>query len=561
MMTNPELASYLLARNTDLKTDRASWDTVWQELSEHFLPRKADITSQQSSPDTQRYNACFDGSAIQAAATLANGQLAYITPADSRWFAYDPPFAIRDNDKAKAWYQECSEIAQFLLSTSNFYSEIHEAFFDDSVFGTYGMTLKPGKSHPLVFSSLTCGSYVMAENEEGLIDTLYREIKLDVIQAAGEFGEENLSEKLTKHLATFKTTGRGGTQKFKFIHAIYPRTDAERDINKGDGPNKPWASVYVEEASKHICRVGGFDEKPFFAGRHVKTSLGPYGVSPAWNALPDARQLNFLAKQLDALAEVKAFPRFLVPDTHEGEIDLRAAGATYFNPNIPGAIPREWLTGGDYNIGLEREARKTNSINQAMHVDLFRMFAALDKQMTAREVAERAGEKLAQFSPAFARKTTELLSPLLQSVFGTCLRGGLFPQPPKEAAIVENGQPVIGLPNINYISRIALAIRAMQNIAWVRTVETSIPLWNLRPDLLDNYDLDQIERDRARNEGQPANWLRDKDEVDAMRQQRAEAQAQQAQLEQAAMAAEAAGKLGGIKEDSAVVQAIQKQAA
>jgi len=559
MMTKAELANYILARNSDLKTDRSTWDTVWQELSENFLPRKADITKTTAGADTQRYNQVFDGAAIQAAATLANGQLAYITPADSRWFAYDPPFAIRKNDKAKAWYQECSEIVQFLLSTSNFYSEIHEAFFDDSVFGTYGMTLRVGKSHPLVFSSLPCGSYAIAENEEGLIDTLYREIELDVIQAAGEFGEDNLSEKLRKHYDEFRATGKGGATKFKFIHAIYPRPDSERDTSKMDGANKPWASVYVEESGKHVCRVSGFDEKPFFAGRHVKTSVGPYGVSPAWNALPDARQLNFLAKQLDALAEVKAFPRFLVPDTHEGEIDLRAAGATYFSD--PNKVPREWLTGGDYNIGLERENRKTQSINQAMHVDLFRMFAALEKQMTAREVAERAGEKLAQFTPAFARKTTELLSPMLQSVFGVCLRNGLFPKPPQEAAIVENGQQVIGLPNINYISRIALAIRAMQNMAWVRTVETSIPLWQLRPELLDNYDLDQIERDRARNEGQPSNWLRDKDEVDALRQQRAEAQAQQAQMEQAAMAAEAAAKVGGIKDDSAVVQALRGQAA
>jgi hypothetical protein len=559
MMTKPELANYILARHADLKTDRATWDTVWQELADYFLPRRADITSKKAAADTQRYDKVFDGSAIQAAATLANGQLAYITPADSKWFAYDPPFALRKNDKAKTWYQECSEIAQFLLSTSNFYSEIHEAFFDDSVFGTYGITLRPGNSHPLVFSALASGSYCIAENAEGLIDTLYREIEMDVVQAAAEFGEENLSEKLRKHFDEFRKTGKGGTQKFKFIHAIYPRPDSERDIKKLDGPNKPWASVYVEESGKHVCRVSGFDERPFFAGRHVKTSIGPYGVSPAWNALPDARQLNFLAKQLDALAETKAFPRFLVPSTHEGEIDLRAAGATYFDPNNSNAVPREWLTAGDYNIGLERENRKTQSINQAMHVDLFRMFAALDKQMTAREVAERAGEKLAQFSPAFARKTTELLTPCLQSVFGTCLRAGLFPAPPREAQVPDQtGAASIGLPNINYISRVALALKAMQNMAWARTVELSLPLWQLKPDLLDNWNLDQIERDKGRNEGNPANWLRPEDEVEDIRRQRAEAQAQQAQMEQAALAAEAAAKVGGIKQDSAIVQAMQQ---
>jgi hypothetical protein len=271
--------------------------------------------------------------------------------------------------------------------------------------------VQKGRNHPLNFSKFDCGTYSIAEDDEGDITTLFRELELTAEQAAEKFGEENLSEKMQKTLDQIRRSGKGGTVKHKFIHAIYKREEGDRERGKEDGPNKPYASVYVEQSTKHVCRNSGFEEKPFFAGRHVKSMNGPYGVSPAWMALPEARQLNFLTKQLDSLAETKAFPRLLMPATHEGEIDLRSGGVTYFDPTQPNAVPKEWLTQGEYQIGLERENRKQQAIERAFHVDMFRMFAGLDKQMTATEVAERSTEKLVQFSPSFTRKTTELLTP------------------------------------------------------------------------------------------------------------------------------------------------------
>jgi hypothetical protein len=405
-----KLADWVLSRHSDLASERAPWDTVWQELAEFCLPRKAEISAKRSMPDTSRHDVLFDTTAMQGAATLANGQLAYITPADSRWFVYEPPRGV-NSDRAKQWYAKCSEIAQLMLATSNFYTEIHEVYFDDSVFGTYALFVQKGRNHPLNFSKFDCGTYSIAEDDEGDITTLFRELELTAEQAAEKFGEENLSEKMQKTLDQIRRSGKGGTVKHKFIHAIYKREEGDRERGKEDGPNKPYASVYVEQSTKHVCRNSGFEEKPFFAGRHIKSMNGPYGVSPAWMALPEARQLNFLTKQLDSLAETKAFPRLLMPATHEGEIDLRSGGVTYFDPTQPNAVPKEWLTQGEYQIGLERENRKQQAIERAFHVDMFRMFAGIDKQMTATEVAERSTEKLVQFSPSFTRKTTELLTP------------------------------------------------------------------------------------------------------------------------------------------------------
>src|SRR5690606_39153718 len=97
----------------------------------------------------------------------------------------------------------------------------------------------------------------------------------------------------------------------------------------------------------------------------------------------------------------------------EGSITLKASGITYYNSAMPEAVPKEWATSGQYDIGKDRAEVRRKAIDESYHVDLFQMFAQIDKQMTARETAERAAEKLIQFSPTFSRMTTEIFNPML----------------------------------------------------------------------------------------------------------------------------------------------------
>jgi len=553
------LAKYCGERLASLKSARASWEPTWDELARYIMPRKAGkIYHSTTSPDTSAEEELFDSTGVFANQTLANGQMSYITPADSRWFTLDAPMSKKGDDEVDSWFQKCSEITQAELAGSNFYSEIHELYFDDGCFGTSCMIVLPGKSVSLNFEALPIGSYWIDEDDEGKIDTLFREIQLSARQAEMKFGADNLSPKMTAALEKFRKDGKQGSP-FTVSHGIYPRPYDEREPGKMDRKNKPWRSVYFIAGENHLISDEGFDEKPFFVSRHAIKSGDIYGTSPGQSALADLRQLNFLVKQMDALAEVTAFPRFLAPSSMVDEIDLRAGGMTIFNENLPGALPKEWMTAGRYDVGLDREKRKQTAIERLFYVDLFQMFSQVDKQMTAREVAERASEKLAQFTPAFARKTTELITPLLQRVFGILLRAGKFPQPPMQA--IEQGADGAFLPDpsVAYNSRVALAIKALQNTAFFRSMEINMPLAQQHPEIMDNYDLDKISRDTSRNDGLPADWMRDKDEVDEIRAGRAQAQAEAAQQQQMLDASMAAKNVGGIKPDSVAGQAISKE--
>jgi hypothetical protein len=542
MKPKTELADRIMQRHMELVHQRAVWETLWEDIARYVMPRKAGLFTRESQPSVEDETVLHDGTAVRANMILANGQLAWMTPMESRWFSMDPPKEMESEDAVEQWFSRCTEVVQAELSRSNFYTEIHELYLDRGAFGTAAILVEAGRNSSLNFTKLDIGTFAVSENDEGYVDTLSREYEMTARQAALKFGAEALPEPMRKELDAAKSS-----RKYQIVHTIYPRGPGEIDFGKRDAGNKPYASVYVEKSTKHILLASGFDEQPFFVTRYLKWKNSEcYGYSPSWTALPEARQLNFLEKQLDALAELTAFPRILIPAGFDGDIDLRAGGVTYFDPNNPNATPKEWGTQGRYDIGIARAEVKRNAINEAFHVDLFKMFAMLEKQMTAREVMERSAEKLIQFSPTFARMTTELFNPLLRRTFAILARQGKFPPPPQQLEMVG----FIPEPEINYNSRVALAIKQLENAAFIRTSEMLLPYAQIKPEMLDNFDFDEITRDMARNDGLPARWLMDEEMVAQQRAARAQAQQQAMQAEQMERTAAALGKAGAVKQDS-----------
>ena len=534
------LGHRLVRRAESLASERGTWDTLWQELSQFCAPRKANITEFDSNPDTREYDQLYDNTAIQANLTLANGQMSLLTPPHEPWCSYTAPYGMNSRPGVERWYSQVTEITLRILSHSNFYEQIHELYLDRGAFGTACISAEEGKNKPVIFKTFPVGSFSICEDEEGYVDTVFREFKMTLRQMVDKFGKEALSPQLIERWNSGDMKAQD--DKVGVIHAVHPRDD--RNTESPFAWDMPIASCYVEKKTKHVLREGGYMENPFAVTRFLRWRDEKYGWAPSWIALPEARQLNYLEKHLDSLVEIAAFPRLLVPSNLAGEIDLRPAGVTVFDPNNPNALPREWGTMGRYDMGVDRSNHKRDAINKAYFVDMFKMFSELDqKNMTAREVSERAAEKLFQFNPTFSRMTQELFTPLLKRVFA--IRGGHYPQPPQGLLMQGTGGWLMPDPEMQYNSRIALAIRALENGSMLQTMDMFLPLSEIRPEIWDNLDADQAFRDSAKNSGMPERWLLDKRGTDALRQQRAEAQAQAQQVEQMETMAKAARNASG----------------
>lgn len=527
------------------RSERQSvFDPVWQSLSNYFLPQLSDINVQKTEGVTGWTDDIFDTTAIEANQTLAAGQRNWLTPSNEKWLAFTAPEALTDADGAAIWYARCTDIALKALADSNFYTVIHEFYLSRGGFGTAVIHAEAGRRNWLNFSQFQVGTYVIGEDDEGFVDTMTREFDLTARQAVMKFGLERVSKNVAK--AFEDNNRRSQDRKFKFIHEIRPRYEGERDVRRKDSSNLPYASVYIDLASREITREGGYEEQPFMVSRFLKWGKTPYGYSPAFLALPNVRELNYVMRFMDALVELRANPRVLVPSSLKGDVDMRAGGRTIFDENNPGAMPKEWMTEADFNLGLELVAMKQSAIKKAFFVDLFALLGeAVDKRMTATEVQARMAEKIEQFSPTFDRMTTELLNPLLRRVFGLLYRAGHFPPAPASVMVPTGPQTQApALPSVEYTSRISLALRALRNRAFTQTLQVVGGIAQTKPDVVDNFDVDKGVRQFSIDQGLNPELLRPEKKVLAMRQERLQqAKAQQA-IQTMGQTAQAAKNLG-----------------
>ena len=534
-MSADALAKEQLDRFNTCKAVRSStFDQGWQEITNYFLPQQSNVNTEKTEGTTGWTDRIYDTTAIQAAQVCRSGQRNWLTPSSEPWAAYEPPEFLssagkeQEKDEAAQWLSRCTDITMRELARSNFYAMVNLDYLQVCTLGTGLLFCEEGKRTALNFRQFQCWKITIEEDDEGVVDSVRREFELTTRQAVQWFGIENVGEKIGK--AWEKTSGHG--KKWKFVHAVFPREESRRLKGRMTGDNKPIASVYIAVDDIKCVEVSGYDEMPYMCSRFDKWGTdSPWGYSPAYLCLPDARQINYVAQYRDALAELKAVPRLLYPDNLQGDVDLRAGGITTFDPSIANGIPREWMTVGDDKAAEENMSRKADAINKAYYVNMFTMLEQLsDKKMTAYEIAQRIGEKLEQFTPVFDRRVTEFLNPLLKRIFGILYRMGKFGDAPESLMIpIGKNQMSLALPEIAITSRISLALKALQNQGTLNTLSALQGLAEQKPDIIDNFDTDTMSRELARNYGVPPDILRPMKKVLEIRAQRqAMMQAQQA---------------------------------
>ena len=111
-------AEKLFAFADALDGQRLPWDGLWQELADVVHPRRSLIARHTITPDRSRMADAFDGTAMRANRTLANGQASRITPMGARWFALRPTGDLVDNPVAIDYFQHCGELLALALASS-----------------------------------------------------------------------------------------------------------------------------------------------------------------------------------------------------------------------------------------------------------------------------------------------------------------------------------------------------------------------------------------------------------------------------------------------------------
>jgi hypothetical protein len=550
-----ELAAVEIKRFEKLEGQRKQvFDSAWQCLSDYFLPNLSDINNEKTEDSTGWADRIFDTTGIEDARTCTTGQANWATPNAEKWFQWGPPEALglEDEDDGARWLGSATDIALKILARSNYYRVSGMQYKSRTVFGTGHMHIEEGRDNLINCKARKIGTYCVAQNADGIVDTVYCKFKMTARQAEQEYGQQNLGGKVLKALE--QKDGKGLDTEFWFLHSIRPRSEMEKEPGKVDAANKPIASIHIQWDDKFVCKLSGYDEMPDSVTRFDEWGTeAVWGYSPAFETLPNARQLNYITRFGDAQVELRANPRLLIPTGLVGQVDLRPGGVTPYDPNVQnGAKPEEWMTQADIRTTDESADKKRAAMGRLFYTDVFRALSSMMEQYkrppTAYQVQQVLGERLEQLAPMFGRIITEKCDVDLKRVFGILYRAGKFGEAPRSLMVnSRDGKTAsLALPEVTYTSRLALALKALQNRALVDSIQmiTEVATNTGRPELLDNFDLDGAARDFWINQGAPAKHVRPKKDVAKVRAARAQQMAQQQALAMAEQAASAAGKLG-----------------
>lgn len=531
--TPKQLVDETIALESAMKSQRSTWDSLWQDISRYVMPQKSDILEEKTKDVAGWTQHLYDNGAQQANQKLAAGMFDFLV--SGRWFAYRHPEELNETigHDGEKWFATCTQVAQRELNRSNWDLEIHELFLDHGGFGTTAMFTEENRLRDgLRFTTQPIGTYSLGEDDEKRPDVFVKCHKMSVRQMVKKYGLENCHQKVQEMWAK---GGEDMNKEIDVIHRLSPRDEVQafRTAKVKPKDQKPIASIHVDKTHKHLLLDSGYDEQMFVASRFMRWGSDVYGYCPSVLALPVTRSKNMLEKYLDALIEVQVFPRLLIPDSMDGQVDLRSSGVTLFNPNNPNALPREWATQGRYDIGLDRSERMQMMIDEAYHVKLFEALADRTKQMTATEVLELKEEKLVNFSPTFARLRQEIFNPVLTRVFNILYRQGKFPKAPASVqGMLPDGSQAPMAPEVTLTSKLALTMQALQNKNFVEFLAMAEMLLTVKPESADWIKDDAIVT-LSKNAGVFAEFIEEEDRVKEIREDRQEAQERAMQAEEA----------------------------
>lgn len=502
----------IVARADRMRSDRGVFETHWQEIRDYIVPLAAALTRAETA-GAKAHQLVLDNSAETAHEMLAGALVSIMTPDVADWFTLRAADDRLNRDPAAAvWLEDCAArmLGVFRAPRGGFGTAQHEKYLDVSSFGTGAMFIADRPGEGIAFTSLPLRQILLAEDAKGQVDTVYRDFILTARQAVQQWGDA-CGPKVTASAAN----ARERDKTYRFVHAVYPRSD--RDPGRLGPRDMPFASVYVSVDDKHLMGESGFHEMPFITPRWLKRADEVYGRGPGMKALADVKMLQRTMKVTIKGVEKMVDPALLVADDGVlGPVRVNPSGINYYRAGTWSMDPIKPLqTGGRPDLGEDFMAGIRVRIDNAFFKPLIQMIRK--DRMTATEVLQVAEEGQKILGPYLGRLKSEDVGPMIERVFAIMMRANAFLPMPPSLSGAELG--------IEYVSPAVKAQRVSRARGLGQFAEITMPFAQLDPTIHDNLDFDRAYRDTADVLGLPKDWMRDPNQVAAMRQARADAQA------------------------------------
>lgn len=512
--TDEEIIKDLSIRLEQMDTERNKFLPRWKEAQRYVSPAVYDWSNLDAIPQMpDRYSSA----PCEYLSTLVSGLSGYSISPNIVWFKLSlENHRLVDFYGVKDWLEQVEEVMNAEFNRSNLYKQI-TSFIEDAATIGHGVMLcdEDTASGRLRFTTMKPNEIYLDCNEFGEIDTVFRRYLMTVRNAVGFFGEENVAD-------TVKEAYQEETRwndKIEVLFAVFPRK--ERDEKKKDAKNKPYAVYHVDMTNRKVMDESGYDENPFSVFLWQQIPGLPYSHSPAICAMPDIKALNVIRKTSLQICQTSAEPPMRVSATVR-KINLIPRGFTYLNS--PDEVVEPIQTGENYPVTLQILEDIKQEVKNWFNVDFFLMLQQKQGQMTATEVMELQGEKSAVLSNLVV-SLNSALSKIISRSFNLLIKAEKLPPPPQSLEGQEAAMKV------DFIGPLAQAQRRYHTFGGIaQALQMAIPIMQSFPNAGDYIDADELIKRSMEGQGMPQAIIREDDDVKAIREQRAQAEAQAQQM-------------------------------
>lgn len=561
-----EIVQNKIKRFEELKNARTSggWDPHWKELQKFFLPRRGRWLEDSGQRGGKKHQELIDPTPKMAARTLASGMMAGSTNPAQPWFRLvTPDIELMEIPAVSQWLYTVENKIRDIFEKSNLYRILPTTYLESGVFGTSPIIISEDDEHVISCLGNTIGSYYLAQDHNGKVDTLYRVDRKSTRQMVMQFGFENCSPQIQ---AIYKDQHK--EQQHDVLYLIEPRSD--RDIDSPLAKDMPFRAMYIDLAwMDRPLKESGFTDNPIAIFRWETTAEDVYGSSPGMDALGCAKAMQVQQKRKAQAIDKHIDPPMVAdPSLQNQPSTLLPGGVTYAGFTPSGSAPRfapAYVVKPEL-AGIMEDIRDIRDLtNECMYVTLFQMFSSSDRrQITAEEIMRKNEEKLLLIGPALGNHKHELIEPTVDRTFNIMVRRSekvwngtmdepqnanwYIPPPPEEldgaSLKVEMISPLAQAQKMASVGSIERFVNFVGMLGKVQA-DAGVP-----PTVFDKVDLDQTVDEYAIAVGVPPTLPRSDEDVAQMREDRT----QQQQAAQAAAMAQPAAQAAGAAKDLSETQ-------
>lgn len=529
---------------THLEGQRTKRLAQQREIGEYILPSRGLFNGEDK--EGLRNKRLFNNAAQRALRKAAAGMTQAITPSSEAWFRHAFMHrADREVTGANEYVDAVDAMIRRFLSAGGFYQAIHT--FNKELLG-FGCALLgcEGSARTLVRCFCqTCGTYSVALDEERNLTGVARRLSMTAESLADRFGKDKLSESVISKLDEEPYAS------VDVCHVVIKR--AERDDAKRDRRNMPYASYWYEANGTEFLEVSGFMEMPFFFTTW-EDARGIYGTGPGDEALSDQKGIESWELRKSMGIEKMIDPPLYAPGMLKRHIST-GPGAINSASSFSSGESLKPVYEVNFGTAVQHVQEEVNQI--AMRLDdvmMANIFANMSLEtrpagMTMTEYMDRRRRSAELMGPTVSSYEPRILTPLIERVFGILDRAGVLPIPP------EGLSPWATL-DVSYQSPMAQMLEQAGAVAIQQFIEIAMPIIQNSPEASDKLIWDQMLDELSQRIGVPASVIRSDEQVAAIRQQRAEAQAAQQQAAMEAQMMDQMAKVGNVRTEGTVAGAL-----